>query len=478
MKEIKIDICIIGAGSGGLSVAAGAAQLGLRTVLIENHKMGGDCLNAGCVPSKALLAAAKRAMTARQDNIMGIAPSEPKIDFAAVKKHVAGVIKTIEPNDSVERFTKLGVRVITATGEFIGKNKIQAGDNIITARYVVIATGSRAIVPAIAGLDKIDKAKVFTNETIFQLKEKPDHLLIIGGGPIGMEMAQAHVRLGCRVSVIDHGQVMPRDDQAAVAIIKQHLTKEGVAFHEQAQIKEITASGKNITIAITNGKGKSEKINGTHLLVAAGRQSNIQSLNLDRAGIKHNGRSIMVDKRLRTNHKNIYAIGDCNGGPQFTHAAGYQAGIIIRQVCFKMPASVDYAALPWVTYTDPELAQVGLNEAAAIAKYGKKCKIATWPFHDNDRAVAEGETAGFAKIIADKKGRIVGGTIVGPHAGDMILTIGLAINKKCTIGDLAGVIAPYPSRGEIIKRAAGSYYTPILFSDKTRRVVKLLQWLP
>ena len=459
-------------------MAAGAVQLGLKTVLIENHKMGGDCLNAGCVPSKAFLAAAKRAMNSRKDNINGIAPHEPIIDFAGVKKYVASVIKKIEPNDSVERFQKMGVKVIMGTGEFVDKNTIQAGNNIITARYVVIATGSRAVIPPIAGLKDIDKSKVLTNETIFQLKERPDHLIIIGGGPIGMEMGQAHVCLGCPVSIIDHGTVMPRDDQKAVAIVKHQLIKDGIAFYEGASIKNIKSSGKNITVTIVNSRGKTENITGSHILLAAGRQGNIQSLHLDRAGIKHNGRSITVDNRLRTNRKNIYAIGDCNGGPQFTHAAGYQAGIIIRQVCFKMPAKVNYAALPWVTYTSPELAQVGMNEAMAAAKYGKKYKVATWPFHENDRAVAEGETDGFAKIIADKKSRVIGGTIVGPHAGDMILTVGLAINKKCTLGDLAGVIAPYPSRGEIIKRAAGSYYTPILFSNKTRRVVKLLQWLP
>ncbi|MGI9461580.1 MAG: dihydrolipoyl dehydrogenase family protein [Alphaproteobacteria bacterium] len=477
MKKIKTDICIIGAGSGGLSVAAGAVQLGLKTILIEHHKMGGDCLNAGCVPSKSYLAAAKQANHFRKSHIHGITPQPPKIDFAKVKNHITQVINTIAPNDSVERFTKLGVKVIKSAGKFIDKHQIKAGDNIIHARNIVIATGSSAVIPPIAGLDKIDKKKIFTNETIFALRTRPKHLIIIGGGPIGIEMAQAHARLGIKVSVIDHSNILPRDDQDAVRIIKHQLEKDGVVFYEHATINH-SGQGTKGDVYLAISQKKPIKITGTHILVAAGRKSNIQNLDLDKADIKTNGRSIIVDKKLRTNHKHIFAIGDCNGGPQFTHAAGYQAGLVIRQVCFKMPAKVDYTALPWVTYTDPELAQVGMNELMAQQKYGKKYKTTIWHFDDNDRAVAEKETSGFIKILTDKTGRIIGGTMVGCHAGDMILTIGLAISKKLKISDLAGIIAPYPTRGDIIKRAAGSYYTPILFSQKTRRIVKYLQYLP
>ncbi len=478
MKNIEADVCVIGAGSGGLSVAAGTAQLGLKTVLIEADKMGGDCLNAGCVPSKALLAAAKQANHFRAEHITGIAKLEPTIDFANIKKHVSSVIKTIEPNDSVERFEKLGVKVIKAKAHFLNNKQVVAGDNIITARYMVIATGSRAIMPPIKGLEDIDKTKIFTNENIFSLKEKPGHLIIIGGGPIGIEMAQAHVRLGCPVSVITHSVILPKDDAAAVNIVKQQLMAEGVAFYEQVNIQNITENKNNLLISLVNNKGRIINLDGTHLLLAAGRGANIADLKLDQADIKTNGQGIIVNKKLRTNQKNIFAIGDCNGGPQFTHAAGYQAGIIIRQLCFKLPAAVDYTALPWVTYTDPELAQVGLSEAMAKKKYGKNYKVATWHFKENDRAVAEANTLGFIKIITDKKGRVVGGTMVSPHAGDMILTVGLAISKKLKLADLAGMIAPYPTRGEIIKRAAGNYYTPILFSDRTRRLVKWLQYLP
>jgi len=437
--------------------------------------MGGDCLNTGCVPSKALLAAGKRAQMHRKDDIKGIAPHEPDIDFAAVKDHVFDTIKTIEPNDSPERFRSLGINVILEAGRFTGPDTVQAGEHIIKARYFVIATGSRAVVPPIPGLDK---SKVFTNETIFGLRQKPDHLLVIGGGPIGIEMAQAHRRLGCKVSVFDMASILPRDDQSNVEVVRQALVKEGIDLHERVSIKEVKHVDNTVTLVIEKD-GMVQEITGSHLLVAAGRAPNTDGLDLEIAGVKFEKRGITVDEHLKTSNPKIFAIGDVSGGPQFTHVAGYHAGIIIRQICFKMLwAKVDYKALPWVTYTDPELAQVGLTEDEARKTHGDDIKVAEWHFGENDRAIAERTSKGQIRVVTNKKGLILGASIVGTSAGELIGLWALAITNGMKIGAVTGMIAPYPTLGEISKRAAGAWYTPSLFSDKTRRIVGLLQKLP
>ncbi|MFT6908858.1 MAG: pyruvate/2-oxoglutarate dehydrogenase complex dihydrolipoamide dehydrogenase (E3) component [Oleiphilaceae bacterium] len=473
--SIEVDLCVIGAGSGGLSVASGAAQLGFNTILIERSAMGGDCLNTGCVPSKALLAAAKRAQMHRKDDIKGIAPHEPEIDFSAIKDHVFDTIKTIEPNDSPERFRSLGVNVILEEARFLAPDTVQAGDQIIKARHFVIATGSRAVLPPILGLDK---DKVLTNETIFGLREKPEHLLVIGGGPIGIEMAQAHQRLHCKVSVFDRESILPKDDQSNVEVVRKCLIKEGVEIHEHVAVNEVKHTESGVSLVIEKN-GKIEEFNGSHLLIAAGRAPNIDSLDLVKAGVMYDKKGITVDLHLKSSNKKIYAIGDVSGGPQFTHVAGYHAGIIIRQICFKMFwAKVDYKALPWVTYTDPELAQVGVTEELARKQYGDKIKVVEWHFDENDRAIAERTTNGTIRVITNKKGLILGASIVGPQAGELIGLWTLAISSGLKIGAVTGMIAPYPTLGEVSKRAAGAWYTASLFSDKTRQIVGWLQKLP
>lgn len=468
---LKPDICIIGAGSGGLSVAAGAAQLGMNVVLLEKAQMGGDCLNTGCVPSKALLAAAKRAHLYFKNDIKGIAAQAPNIDYAAVKDHVFETIQTIAPNDSVERFQSLGVNVITQKGYFTAPDIVECDDHIIKARRCVIATGSHAFVPPIAGLDK---EKIYTNETIFQLREKPEHLLVLGAGPIGIEMAQAHKRLGCAVSVFDMGTLLPRDDEQNVAILRKALKNEGIDIYEKIAIKRVE-HGKHVTITLEQD-GRNFEISGSHLLTAAGRRASIDGLGLEKAGIKTNAAGIMVDKHLKTSNKKVFAIGDVAGGPQFTHVAGYHAGIIIRQICFGMFwAKTNYTALPWVTYTDPELAQVGLTERTARAQYGDDVHVAEWHFGENDRAIAERTTCGQIRVITNKKGLILGASIIGAHAGELIGLWAFTISAGHKIGAVAGMIAPYPTLGEVSKRAAGAWYTPSLFSDKTRKIVKLLK---
>lgn len=472
---ITADICIIGAGSGGLSLAAGTAQLGLKTVLIERAEMGGDCLNTGCVPSKALLAAAARAQTHRKSDIKGIKAQEPDIDFAAVKDYVSDVIGAIAPHDSQQRFESMGVHVIREHARFIDNKTVQAGPHTIKARYFVIATGSRPSIPRIKGAEE---NKILTNETIFSLREKPHHLLIIGGGPIGLEMAQAHRRLGCDVSIFDRGEILPRDDKDHAAIIREKLTDEGISFYENTAIHSLRHTDNGVTLTLETA-GKTKKITGSHILIAAGRAPNTDGLDLDKADIAYTAKGISVDAHLRSTNKRVYAIGDVAGGPQFTHIAGYHAGIIIRQICFKIFwAKVDYKALPWVTYTDPEIAQVGESEATAKEKYGDAIKTVEWSFAENDRAVAQNTTTGQIKVIATKKGHILGVSIVGHSAGELIGLWALAITKNMKIGDITAMIAPYPTLGEISKRAAGAWFTPRLFSDKTKRIVELLQKLP
>ena len=471
-EHIKTDICVIGGGSGGLSVAAGAAQMGAQTVLVEGHKMGGDCLNYGCVPSKALLAAAERAHMGRGNKPFGVAATRPKVDFAAVMGHVRETIEAIEPVDSVERFSGLGVRVIEETGKFIGRNKLQAGDMTITAKRFVIATGSTAAVPNIRALKSVP---YLTNETIFTLTRQPKHLLIIGGGPIGAEMAQAFCRLGSAVTLVEADKVLGREDQELSAHVKSQLVEDGIELVEGARIASVKQMGTKTLMKLQGGT----EIAGDALLVAAGRKPNLDALNLAKAGVAVSDgaqRHIKVDKRLRSSNKKIFAIGDVNGGPQFTHAAGYQAGLVIRNILFFLPAKVNFAALPRVTYTNPELASVGLSEAEAREKYAA-IKVLRWPFEENDRARAERDMRGMVKIITTRNGRILGASIVGKGAGDLLAPWTMALAQGLPISAMAGVISPYPTRGEASKRAAGDYYTPTLFGPRTRKVVGLLSML-
>lgn len=466
---IKADLCIIGAGSGGLSVAAGAAQLGQKVVLIERHKMGGDCLNYGCVPSKSLIAAAAHAQAVRRAPEFGVDAGEPKTDFARVMKHVHDVIAAIEPNDSVERFEKLGVRVVKASAQFVGPHEVEAGDLKISARYFIVATGSSPLKPPIPGLEQ---TPYFTNETLFDNTVLPEHLIIIGGGPIGIELAQAHRRLGSRVTVLEAKQILPKDDVDAVAIVREALTKDGVVIREGASVTAVAKTESGVSVTIMRN-GQSEIVTGSHLLLAAGRTPNVDGLNLEAAGVKYSRKGIEVDAGLRTANSRVYAIGDVAGGLQFTHVAGYHAGIIIRRLLFKVPAKAN-AVTPWCTYTDPELAHVGLTEASAREK-GLTVSIARWPLHDNDRAQAERELHGLAKVVV-VKGRVVGATIVAPHAGDLILPWVMAVGQKMKLSAMAGLVAPYPTLSEISKRAAGSYFTPTLFSGRTRGLIKILSW--
>jgi pyruvate/2-oxoglutarate dehydrogenase complex dihydrolipoamide dehydrogenase (E3) component len=458
-------LCVIGGGAGGLAVTAGAVQMGASVVLVERGPMGGDCLNFGCVPSKSLLAAARYADLARRSAAFGVAYDPPRIDFAAVADGVRRVIEALAPQDSAERFEQLGVQVISAEARFVDRRTASAGGLLIRPRRFVIATGSAPVVPAIPGLDRVP---FLTNETVFANRILPEHLIVIGGGPVGIELAQAYRRFGAAVTVFDAGPLLPRDDPELVARLTGCLAAEGIALRPSVTIAAVEQRGVAITVTLADG----ERITASHLLVAAGRRPELAALDLAAAGIAATPAGIVVDARLRSTNRRAFAIGDAAGGPQFTHVAAYHAGIVIRNALFRLPARVDYRALPWVSYTDPELAQVGLSEAAARAR--RPIQVLRWPFADNDRAHTERDTEGEVKVVTTRNGRILGAAILGAGAGELILPWGLAIAQRLKIGAMARLIVPYPTRGEASRRAAGSFYTPTLFGPCTRRLVRLL----
>jgi len=472
-KVLEPDLCIVGAGSGGLSVAAGAVQMGASVVLIEGHKMGGDCLNYGCVPSKAILAAAKAAHAQRSSAPFGVAAVEPEIDYAAVLDHVHGVIAGIAPHDSVERFEGLGVTVIQDWARFTGPREVAAGGVRIRARRFVVATGSSPFVPPIPGLDGVP---YLTNETLWANRALPGHLMIIGGGPIGLEMAQAHRRLGAQVTVFEARTALGKDDPEIAAVALDALRAEGIEIREGAAVERVDREegGADGAIAVTLAGGETHQ--GTHLLVATGRAANTAKLDLEAGEIAHDKRGVTVDRGLRsTTNRKVYAIGDVAGGLQFTHVAGYQAGLVIRNALFRLPVRNRTDLIPWATYTDPEVAHVGLTEADARKAHGDRIETARFDFAENDRARAELKTKGLAKAVIGRRGKILGCSIVGAGAGDLIQPWALAISKGLKIGDMAGHVAAYPTLGEVSKRAAGAYYAPRLFqSDRVKWIVRLL----
>ena len=474
MTAYAFDVCVVGAGSAGLSVAAGCAQLGLATALIEQGTMGGECLNTGCVPSKALLAAAKRVHAAAAPAMAGLGDGDPTIDFGVVKDGIQSVIDTIAPHDSAARFEGMGVTVLRGTARFANAHTLTLGTDRIRARWFVLATGSRPTIPPIAGLDA---DTILTNETIFRLRDKPDHLLILGGGPIGVEMAFAHRRLGVPVTLIQRGTILPRDEPELVGELRQAMRDADIAILEHATIERATHGPGTVAVTVRQGRD-SAVVTGSHCLVALGRTPAIAALCLDAAGIASTADGITVDARLRTNQRHVFALGDVIDGPRFTHVASYQAGLVVRNIAFRLPAKVDYRTLPWVTYADPELAHVGLTEAAARARHGSSVSVQTVPLARNDRAVAERRTAGSLKVVVGRGGRILGASILAPAAGEIIGLWCLAISRRLTLRAVAGLMLPYPTFGETAKAAASDYYRPALFSTTTRRLIRALGWLP
>ena len=476
-KILKPDICIIGGGSGGLSVASAAAQMGVDVVLIEKAKMGGDCLNYGCVPSKSLLSVAKSIYNynAAQPYLNSFTTVD--VNYDAAKQHVADVIATIAPHDSVERFEGLGVKVIEAAGKFTDNKTLEVGDYIIKARRYVIATGSSAFIPPIEGLDLVT---YHTNESIFELDKKPEHLIIIGAGPIGLEMAQAHRRLGCKVTVIDAFKILGNQDAEFAKIILDKLTAEGIEFYSETQVEKLNTVDNKICVSIKTKDGAQSILRSSHLLIATGRRANVDGLGLEETDVEFSPKGIAVDHSLRSDAKRIYAIGDVAQikgaafNPQFTHVANYHAGLVIRSILFRMPAKVSYDLLPWVIYTDPELAHVGLDAKQAAQKHGD-IRTLSARYDGNDRAIAIGKTVGKAQFYVTQKGYVVGATILGENAGELITILALMISQKIKISKLATLTVAYPTLAEIVKRAAQDYYTGFAEDKKLRFVIRLLR---
>ena len=476
MAEILTpDICVIGAGSGGLTVAAAAAAFGVPVVLIEKGKMGGDCLNTGCVPSKSLIAAARHAHAIARAKIFGVSARGVEVDFARVYQHVHGVIAAIAPNDSRERFAALGVRVIEGAARFRDPRTVTVagarGEEIeIKARRFVIATGSTPSLPPIPGLKE---TAYLTNETVFDLAVRPEHLIVIGAGPLGLELAQAFRRLGSAVTVIEAGEPIAREDPECAGVVLDALAREGVELRAGIAVARVEGTNGKVNVVV-RAEGGEETIAGSHLLIATGRRANADGLGLEAAGIRRDGAGILVDKGLKTANRRVYAVGDVAGGAQFTHLANHHAGLVVRNALFRLRVRVNEEAVPRVTFTDPELAHVGLTEAQARRRR-LSFRVLRWPFHENDRAQTERDTHGHIKVITSRGGRILGATIVGPSAGELITTWTLAIHRRLSARTLAGIIIPYPTLAEVGKRAAITYFMRGLTRGYVQRIIAWLR---
>lgn len=451
MGKTEFDLCVIGGGAGGLVVAAGGATLGAKVALVEKHRLGGDCLYYGCVPSKSLLHSAKVAHTVRTARRSAVECSAPTVHLDAVMQQVQRVIQAIEPNDSPERFRALGVEVIFGAGAFTDARTFHVNGRDLTAKNFVLATGSRPSVPGIPGLDTVP---YLTNETLFALRTPVPSLIVLGAGPIGVEMAQAFARLGSKVTLVQRGnQILPREDADLAAVVAERLAEEGVSLKLGCTPVRIGGESGDIRLQIKTEDHLEQTVHATHLLVATGRRANLEQLGLEQAGVETLQGRLLTDKRLRTTNKRIYACGDVTGRYQFTHMAEHYAGVVLRNALFHLPAKVEERVIPWCAFTDPELARVGLSETGA-----KQCGIAhqiyTFPFHDIDRAHAENETRGCAKIITAPNGRLLGAALVGAHAGELIHEYALALSKNMKAADLSRVIHVYPTLAQINRRVA------------------------
>jgi pyruvate/2-oxoglutarate dehydrogenase complex dihydrolipoamide dehydrogenase (E3) component len=469
VSRFDYDLAVIGAGSAGLSVTAVAAQLGLRVALIERDRMGGDCLNVGCVPSKALLAAAHAAEAARRAPALGVRLPAPVIDWAGVRAHVHGVIAALAPNDREERFRGLGATVLRGTARFVAADALAVDGTRLSARRMVVAAGSRPAAPPIPGLRDI---AYLTNERLFDLAERPEHLLILGGGPIGLEMADAYGGLGCRVTVVEARHIAGKEDPELAAGLRAALTARGVTIMEGVEVAE-AACGP--TLVLRDGR----RLAGSHLLVAAGRVPNLESLGLEAGGVRATAAGVATDAGLRSlSNRRVFAAGDIADpqgiGPRaFTHVGTYHAGLVVRRAIFRLPARLDCRALPRVTYTDPELAQVGPTASEARTT-GRRVSILRWPLAENDRArIERDDRPGLVKLVVER-GRVIGAGILARNAGEMIGQWALAIERNVPLRALAGLIAPYPTRAEAGKRAAGEFYRARLFSGNTKLLARNL----
>jgi pyruvate/2-oxoglutarate dehydrogenase complex dihydrolipoamide dehydrogenase (E3) component len=471
MAEYDFDMGILGGGSGGLTVASGSAQLGAKTLLVEKEKeLGGDCLHFGCVPSKTLIRTAHVYHLMKNAEQFGLPPVDVKpVDFREVAKRIQSVISTIQKHDSEERFCKLGVKVEFGEPHFVDEHAIRLHGETHTAKNWVIATGSSPSIPPIEGLEKTPH---ITNKEIFSLERLPKTMIILGAGPIAIEMAQAFCRLGTRVFVVQRSnQILTKEDKDMADQVMNVLMAEGVTFYLGSSVVRTKDLGDEREVNIKTGEGKAIDLRAETILVAMGREANLRGLALEDIGVTYDRKGLKVDQRLRSNHKHIYGAGDVTGAHLFTHAAGYEGGIVISNAIFHLPRKTDYTFLPWCTYTDPELASIGMNEKSARAA-GIEYSIWTEEFKDNDRSLAEGEKIGKIKMLLDEKERPVGIQILGPRAGDLVSEWVATLNGKVKLSTLASAVHPYPTLGEINKKVAGTFLSGKIFSEKVRKGLK------
>lgn len=464
------DLVILGGGAGGLVVASVAAQLGLKVTLVEKaDKLGGDCLHYGCVPSKTLIHAARVASLMRRGPEFGLPACEVDVDLGKIADHVQSVIERIQEHDDPERFRSYGCEVVFGAASFIDSHRVQVNDEVIHGRRFVIATGSQPFIPPIEGLEK---AGYLTNEDLFSLRDLPARLVVLGGGPVGLEMAQAFARLGSRVTVVERlPHLLPQEDPEVADALQAQLESEGMVILSTTTVERVSREGNTTQVGCSDGR----VIETDALLVAVGRRPVVEDLGLDAAGVAHSAKGIPVDRRQRTSQKHIYACGDVCGPYPLTHMAEYQAGIVISNAIFRVPKKTDYRVVPWVTYTDPELARVGMTEQQARDK-GIEPEVLRFPFREIDRAITDRETSGLARLVVHK-GKILGASILGPHAGELIHEIVLAMKTGAGIGDISATIHAYPTLAQVNRRVVNTFYGKKLFSPGTRRLVKWINRL-
>lgn len=471
VETLKPDICVIGAGAGGLALAFAAAALGVPVVLVEKNKPGGD-FRTGSVPSNALIAAARTADAMRRGKALGLPKVKPEADFRRIRQRVAETVAAIAPNHAPERLAALGIRLITGEGQFKDKNTFAAGDFEIKARRFVIATGASPVVPHIPGLDSIG---FFTTDTIFDSEIRPGHLVVIGAGATGLELAQAYRRLGSDVTVIEAYAALGREDPEMAAVVLRTLRAQGLVIHESAKIQGIEKRPEG-AIHVHLGAGAGPRlVEATHVLVATGRRPNVEGLGLDKAGIAFERSGIKVSPKLVTKNRRVYAIGDVTGGRQHANLATYQAGQLLRPLFLRRAAKPESDLVPYVILTDPELAHAGLSETEAEARHGK-IKVYRWPLSENERARCERRTEGHVKLVTDGDGKLLGATIAGTNAGELIAMWSLAIGKEMTLDDVSSFMPAYPTMSEIGKRATVAYSLEAARKPATRALIRMLRW--